>query len=857
MRRLRLLAALLLPASLLAPTGAADDGEYHHYVGVLHEHSAYSDGWPGTTPETYYTAGREAGLDFFGSGEHSDNLDVPVTASDGCIQGAEEGDVATLAAALPTCVTDPTVNKWESNEQMAQAASTATYTAFRGFEWTSDRFGHINVYFSKNQTGAKVDGGYAVMDKFWKWLTTSPDLQGGADGVATFNHPGADGEAVDPGFNWNDFAYIPAADSRMVGLEVFNDTNEFGAKTEVSPHGYYVHALDKGWHVGAIGAEDLHGIPGEEDDYAADHYPKTVIIAKDRSRASLKQALLDRRFYTIRENKGLRLDFNVDGQPMGSRLTRQPGEPLDIVAQTNQTGLTVEVVTSGGRLVDPAQPVAASQADRYYFMRVKDATGRIVAYGSPVWVTTTEQRQWLAGDLHVHTCYSHDAYCGPVDDNTGPEELYTLGAPIEERFLEASARGLDYLAITDHNDVRSVTDPGFGTHGVIGIPGYENSLDGHAQMLGAKKVYEHGDGAAAITTMADELRSDGGVFQINHPAEDLTTPLKEDCSDTTGLDWKYGFGVTPDTVEVWNIGHFWQPPFPSASSNADAETYWECWLNRGHRVGATGGSDSHWLTLSPIQGPGNPTTWVFANDRTPDAILRALDEGRTSISLVPPRLGAPRLVLEADGDRDGTYESVIGDDVMPGSPMRARVEGLPIGGLLEIRANGDTWKEATLAPNDVFTFDAPDTSGWVYAKLSGPDLRDERAAACDPIIGTQTTYCRNAIAELALTSPIYLEVPAQPTELSYTGSLRVAGDTVEVSAKLVSNNAAVVGRTVTFTNRGSSVTATTDQFGVAKTTMVLPDHGPSQIVEAAFAGDNAYLPSTTNARLRWGKLLVP
>ena len=40
----------------------------------------------------------------------------------------------------------------------------------------------------------------------------------------------------------------------------------------------------------------------------------------------------------------------------------------------------------------------------------------------------------------------------------------------QRRLAEASARGLDYLAITDHDDVRSQSDAGFGTGGVIGVP---------------------------------------------------------------------------------------------------------------------------------------------------------------------------------------------------------------------------------------------------------------------------------------------------------------------------------------------------------------------------------------------------
>ena len=96
--------------------------------------------------------------------------------------------------------------------------------------------------------------------------------------------------------------------------------------------------------------------------------------------------------------------------------------------------------------------------------------------------------EWLAGDLHVHTTYSHDSYGGPSDDNTGPEELYTLGWSVEEQFTHAFTRGLDFLAITDHEDIRSQAEPGFGANGVIPLPGYENSFSGHAQMLGATQA---------------------------------------------------------------------------------------------------------------------------------------------------------------------------------------------------------------------------------------------------------------------------------------------------------------------------------------------------------------------------------
>ena len=176
--------------------------------------------------------------------------------------------------------------------------------------------------------------------------------------------------------------------------------------------------------------------------------------------------------------------------------------------------------------------------------------------------------RWLAGDLHAHTTYSHDSYGGPGDDNTGIEEAFALGHTVGGQFTVAAGRRLDFLAITDHNDLRSVDDPGFGSLGVLGVPGYENSLKGHAQMLGARRVYSNGDSSpAAVAAVARALRQDGGVFQINHPAEG-STAFPDD------QDWTYGYAIRPDTVEVWNISRLYQPPLPSASSNDDAVRYW-------------------------------------------------------------------------------------------------------------------------------------------------------------------------------------------------------------------------------------------------------------------------------------------
>jgi len=358
--------------------------------------------------------------------------------------------------------------------------------------------------------------------------------------------------------------------------------------------------------------------------------------------------------------------------------------------------------------------------------------------------------QWLAGDLHVHTCYSHDVLC-PGDDNTGPEDFFAAGFNVGERFRQADDRGLDYLAIADHDEIRAVSDVGFGTSGVVGLPAYETSVKGHAQMLGARRIYDRGDrSAAAVSRMAEALRAAGGVFQANHPAYRIDEPPAEcsrgACKDCAGLHWTYGFGVRPDTIEVWNAA---SPP------NEVAEDYWECWLNRGERITATAGSDSHWASTNDLQGPGQPTTWIRAGARTPEALLEGLREGRTTLSAQPPARGGVRLMLEADPGGGGAFEASMGDTVAAGTPMRVRALGLSERGVVRVRGAAGQLLEAPIAPGEEVRFEAP-ASGWARATLF-TTRSDPRTEGCGSEQGQAEIFnCRDGMLTLALTSPIYI-----------------------------------------------------------------------------------------------------
>lgn len=380
------------------PLDAAPATSLQHFVGSLHEHSGFSDGAIGTTPADYFAAGRAQKLDFMAGSEHSDNAMVPVTANTGC-----------LSDAFPDCIqaSPDGVRKWNATAAIADAAyEPGAYSAIRGFEWTSDRFGHINVFFSRNDLNAKTSTGYAVaMEDFWQWLALAPDFGGGADGLAVFNHPGREddthgpmtdaGLGGDPAYAWNDFAYRPEHDGRMVGIEMYGKGDHYYEVGNGAPsEGWYAHALDRGWHVAPVGAEDEHGT-----NWGAPTFAKTVMLAKENTRAALRGALAARRFYALAHGHGdVRLDFNAGASVMGSRLSRAVGTQLgfnvqvsDLDTANGTAAARIEVVGPGGAVLDSAAGLSHSfqatvtAAEQWRYVRVLDASGKVLAVSAPIW----------------------------------------------------------------------------------------------------------------------------------------------------------------------------------------------------------------------------------------------------------------------------------------------------------------------------------------------------------------------------------------------------------------------------------------------------------------------------------------
>jgi len=209
-----------------------------------------------------------------------------------------------------------------------------------------------------------------------------------------------------------------------------------------------------------------------------------------------------------------------------------------------------------------------------------------------------KQRRLLLGDIHTHT--------------VGSDGVLTL----EELAAQAHKHGLDFLAITDHNQMVS---PAVLSRipEISLIPGVEwTHYRGHANFLGLEKPYDgpfFTNTDEAMQARFQSAHDRGALIVINHP-------MDESCGfqfDLTQLPF--------DVIEIWNG--------PMRESNLRAVGLWHQMLAAGRKVPAVGGSDYHRSNLFQILG--GPCMGVYAGSDAPEDILAALRAGQSFITFAP------------------------------------------------------------------------------------------------------------------------------------------------------------------------------------------------------------------------------
>lgn len=207
--------------------------------------------------------------------------------------------------------------------------------------------------------------------------------------------------------------------------------------------------------------------------------------------------------------------------------------------------------------------------------------------------------KWLRGEMHCHTFHS--------DGECDPREVVQL----------ARERGLDFLAITDHNSLscqrvlETMQDPG-----LILIRGIEvTTFKGHFNVWGIP------DWVDFRVTRPEEMQAaiqfavaHGGLVSCNHPKPH-------------GPPWDYTEVEGMHCIEVWNG--------PWCEHNTESLGFWTDKLAQGKHFVAVGGSDWHDHQYAP-RSLGTPTLWVYVPE-TPsaNAILDAIGRGHIALSDEP------------------------------------------------------------------------------------------------------------------------------------------------------------------------------------------------------------------------------
>ena len=192
----------------------------------------------------------------------------------------------------------------------------------------------------------------------------------------------------------------------------------------------------------------------------------------------------------------------------------------------------------------------------------------------------------LRCDLHVHSNASADGHC-----------------PVEKILQEAVSRGLDAVAVTDHDTTVGAVKALALEADILVIPGIEVSTkDGHIVVLGTTK--EYAPGKSASETIA-EAHADGCVTTVPHPFHYFRHAV--------GLRNRKALKEA-DALEAYNSRYY------VGTSNRKAAR-----IAKRYGKPITAGSDAH-----DCEYVGFGENIIDAEEKTVEAVLAALKAGKVT-----------------------------------------------------------------------------------------------------------------------------------------------------------------------------------------------------------------------------------
>ncbi|ELZ16443.1 PHP domain-containing protein [Haloterrigena salina JCM 13891] len=196
----------------------------------------------------------------------------------------------------------------------------------------------------------------------------------------------------------------------------------------------------------------------------------------------------------------------------------------------------------------------------------------------------------LSVELHTHSSLSYDGR-----------------DPVELILEQADAVGLDAIAVTDHDEIDASLEAAerAADYGLLGIPGMEiSSKAGHILGFGLEEAVPPG---LSYESTLEAIWEQDGLAVIPHPFQESRHGVMARISRE---DLARG-----DAIEVYNSRLL------TGRANRQAERF-----ARDHDLPMTAGSDAH---ISEMVGQA--VTRVDADERSVDAVLEAIREGRTTV----------------------------------------------------------------------------------------------------------------------------------------------------------------------------------------------------------------------------------
>jgi len=313
------------------------------YFGNFHSHTDYSDG-TNTPAEAFAWARDEIGFDFFAITDHAFALDQ---------------------------------NEWEDTGDQAEAYSQeGVFLALRGFEYTNNTSGHINVFLT-DEFASVTRFPFLLFLYFWLDVV---------DGFAQFNHPGRQPTVFD-GFQYHD-----RLKDNVVLIETANKTitNTGGSYLD-----YYTLCLDRGWRVAPASGQDNHTLSATNI--------RSAYIGERLSYDALVDAMRNRRIYSS-DDPNAEIVFKHGDSFMGS-VVRPTGlfTQFTVWVRDDEPIQQLQLITNSGRVADEIsyteettevvwRPWAFLFGRDYFFLKVigtnnlDDGDDLQTAVTAPIWI---------------------------------------------------------------------------------------------------------------------------------------------------------------------------------------------------------------------------------------------------------------------------------------------------------------------------------------------------------------------------------------------------------------------------------------------------------------------------------------